>query len=67
MKQAQKIVAFIQKNGGLLSLERFKELRTHFMNWIELNLKKYSVISMSPPSMEELRFRRCRKNGENIR
>ena len=47
---AQKIVAFIQKNGGIISLSDLKNYQPVWRKPIRTQFKNYSIISMSPPS-----------------
>jgi gamma-glutamyltranspeptidase/glutathione hydrolase len=47
---AQKLVSFIQKNGGIISLSDLKNYQPVWRKPIRTQFKNYSIISMSPPS-----------------
>lgn len=47
---AEKIVSFIQKNGGIISKEDLENYEPVWRNPIVFNYKKLKIISMAPPS-----------------
>jgi gamma-glutamyltranspeptidase/glutathione hydrolase len=62
---AKKIVSFIQKNGGIISLEDLKNYEPVWRNPIRTKFKEYSVISMSPPSSGGITLSQMLKMVEN--
>lgn len=47
---AQKIVAFIQKKGGIISMEDLGQYEAKWRTPITFKYKNFNIISMSPPS-----------------
>ncbi|MBC7606980.1 MAG: gamma-glutamyltransferase [Burkholderiales bacterium] len=47
---AKKMVAFVQKNGGILTLDDLKKYEAKWREPIIFKYKKLKIISMSPPS-----------------
>ena len=47
---ARKLVAFLQKNGGIATLEDLRNYEVKWRNPVEFTYKELKVISMSPPS-----------------
>ncbi|WP_338410687.1 gamma-glutamyltransferase [uncultured Flavobacterium sp.] len=47
---AQKIVSFIQKNGGIISMEDLEKYEVKWRKPITFNYNDLKIISMSPPS-----------------
>jgi len=47
---AHKIVAFIQKNGGIISMEDLAQYEAKWRTPITFTYKDFKIISMSPPS-----------------
>ena len=46
----QKMIAYLQERGGIMSMEDLKKYQTHWRDPIEVNYKDLSIISMPPPS-----------------
>lgn len=46
----QKMIAYLQERGGIMSMKDLKEYQTHWRDPIEVNYKDLSIISMPPPS-----------------
>ena len=49
-KMAEKITSFIQRNGGVITLEDLKAYRAVFRDPILFSFKNFDLISMAPPS-----------------
>lgn len=47
---AVKLVEFLQKNGGIITLEDLDKYEAKWRDPIEFNYKGYNIISMAPPS-----------------
>ena len=47
---ALKLVEFLQKNGGIITLEDLDKYEAKWRDPIEFNYKGYNIISMAPPS-----------------
>ena len=46
----QKMIAYLQERGGIMSMKDLKEYQTHWRDPIEVNYKDLTIISMPPPS-----------------
>ncbi len=46
----QKMIAYLQERGGIMSMKDLKEYQTHWRDPIKVNYKDLTIISMPPPS-----------------
>ena len=61
---AEKIVSFIQKNGGIISKEDLENYEPVWRNPIVFNYKKLKIISMAPPGSGGITLKQIMKMTE---
>ncbi|MDO5656668.1 MAG: gamma-glutamyltransferase [Flavobacteriaceae bacterium] len=62
---AEKMVNFVQKNGGILSLDDLKSYEPVWRDPIEFNFQDFEVITMGPPSSGGIVLAQILKTLEN--